>query len=849
VSKPLGITQSAPGSYNAQAADNSTAIVNVYGQPVQAAKVSREEIAAAQARLAQLPLDGVAPIATLPEASRMPHAHNPNFVGRDDDLKRFAQFLKAGATAVATGLGGIGKTQIAVEFVLRYGTYFPGGVFWLSFASAEGVPAEIAQCGQRMNLRLDYSGLRLEDQVQIVRAAWESELPRLLIFDNCEDEALLRAFRPVTGGSRVLVTSRREQWDASLNVQAVPVGMLSVTDSAALLRKLNPQLPATSDAVLRQIGEELGGLPLALHLAGSYLCTYQRVRTPEAVLAELRTADAVAQKVLSGEFGAEPLVLPTQHDRNVYRTFQLSFGKLDESQAMDALALRLLACAACLAPGEPIPYTLLVMMVLAQDASVDERERVEDALARLTGLGLLETASEQPPTFRLHRLLQRFVQKAREPTMAGARERVEQVVLAEAERMNAAGLVKPLTTLQPQLPFVTDAAVGLRKAALSTVLGHHLKRLGDYLRAKEYYDRALTIRQAERGEAHSDTVASMNDMGFVLKDLGQHAEAQHYFERALKINEAVHGEQSPEMATSLNNLGLICKDLGQHAEAQHYFERALRINEAVHGERHPDTVASLNNLGFVLKDLGWYAVASGAAKDLGQHAEAQHYFERALRINEAMLGQRHSDTVASLNNLGFVLMDQWLLGDWRDHADQSLSLRAEAQHYFERALKINEYIHGEQSLETAASLNNLGELFTRRGGDARVAQRYFERALAIRKQVLGERHPEIAESLNNVGRMLLLQQDYKDARPCFEQALAIREQVLGKNHLDTLSSARILSNLGWAIYQSEVTSPPIDQVMHYLEQALHTLERTLGPKHEETQAARQVLQSVQARMD
>jgi tetratricopeptide (TPR) repeat protein len=341
----------------------------------------------------------------------------------------------------------------------------------------------------------------------------------------------------------------------------------------------------------------------------------------------------------------------------------------------------------------------------------------------------------------------------------------------------------------------------------------------------------------------------MNDMGFVLKDLGQHAEAQHYFERALKINEAVHGEQSPEMATSLNNLGLICKDLGQHAEAQHYFERALRINEAVHGERHPDTVASLNNLGFVLKDLGWYAVASGAAKDLGQHAEAQHYFERALRINEAMLGQRHSDTVASLNNLGFVLMDQWLLGDWRDHADQALSLRAEAQHYFERALKINEYIHGEQSLETAASLNNLGELFTRRGGDARVAQRYFERALAIRKQVLGERHPEIAESLNNVGRMLLLQQDYKDARPCFEQALAIREQVLGKNHLDTLSSARILSNLGWAIYQSEVTSPPIDQVMHYLEQALHTLERTLGPKHEETQAARQVLQSVQARMD
>lgn len=796
MSNPPGITLSAPGSYNAQAADHSTAIVNVYGQPVQAARVSPQEIAAAQALHAQLPMNVVPPIATLPDASRMPYAPNPHFVGREDDLKQLAQFLKAG-TAVATGLGGIGKTQTAVEFVHRYGMYFPGGVFWLSFASAEGVPTEIAQCGQRMNLRLDYSGLKLEVQVQMVRAAWESEVPRLLIFDNCEDEALLRAFRPVTGESRVLATSRREQWDASLNVQAVPVGMLSVTDSAALLRKLNPQLPATSDSVLRQIGEELGGLPLALHLAGSYLREYQRVLMPEQVLAELQRSDVLARRVLSGEFGSSPLVLPTQHDRNVYRTFQLSYSKLDETQVTDALSLQLLACTACLAPGEPVPHGLLVATILPEDPSGDERIQAEDALTRLTGLGLLETALEQP-TFRLHRLLQRFVQKAREPTMAGARERVERVVLAEAERLNATGLVKLLAALQRQLLFVTDAAVGLRQAALCTVVGNHLKSLGDYPRAKGYYDQALRIRQAELGEAHPNTVASVNDVGFVLKDMGRYAEAQPYFERALKTNRAVHGEQSPETAVSLDNLGLVYKDLGRFRKAQDYFEQALKITEA-RGRDHPNSVGSLHSLAWLLVDQGL-------------RVQARPYLERALRIQQKMFGEKDLRTVGSLNGLGELLFRQGSFGDTVSSAGQLHRPERYPSPVFE---------------------------------PYKEAQSYFEQALAIRTKVLGERHPETAESLNNLGRVLLHLKDYAAARQCFEQALAIREQMVGKNHLDTLSSARILSNLGRVLCESG----PVYEAKQHLEQALHTLERIFGPEHEETRAARQSLESVQARMD
>ncbi len=93
----------------------------------------------------------------------MPLAPNPLFVGREPDLLTLARALKQGSTAAigplaaATGLGGIGKTQLASEFAHRYGQHFAGGVFWLSFAEPAGVAAAISQCGGVGNLDLPWT--------------------------------------------------------------------------------------------------------------------------------------------------------------------------------------------------------------------------------------------------------------------------------------------------------------------------------------------------------------------------------------------------------------------------------------------------------------------------------------------------------------------------------------------------------------------------------------------------------------------------------------------------------------------------------------------------------------------
>jgi hypothetical protein len=134
------------------ATNYGTAITNIY-QGAAPSPDAQAALAAAQALLAQLPLATIPDVAALPKGSRMPLSRNPLFVGREGDLKALASALKGGATAAigqvaaATGLGGIGKTNLATEFVHRYGQFFAGGVFWLSFAEAANVPAEVAACG------------------------------------------------------------------------------------------------------------------------------------------------------------------------------------------------------------------------------------------------------------------------------------------------------------------------------------------------------------------------------------------------------------------------------------------------------------------------------------------------------------------------------------------------------------------------------------------------------------------------------------------------------------------------------------------------------------------------------
>jgi hypothetical protein len=592
----------------------------------------------ARRQLGALPLEEVPDRSALPPGSVMPLRPNPHFVGRDEQLKRIAANLKSGdsttisevTVAASSGLGGVGKTQLASEFVHRYGRYFHG-VYWVSFAEPGGIPAEIAFCGGTggMNLRPDFHTLPLEERVRAVMAEWQGELPRLLVFDNCEHEGLLDCWLPPTGGCRVLVTSRRGHWDPSLGVIDLPLDVFSRQESVALLCKHRPDLPADS-AELDAIAEELGDLPLALDLAGRYLKRHRREVTPAAYLLEIRRPELLEHPSLRRARG----ISPTKHDMDVWRTFALSYWRLDADDETDATAIRLLARAARLAPDVPIPDSLLALTLNphdSDDAPLELTTTVRDALDRLTHLGLLEESGGE--TLRMHRLVGAFA--LAEVPDDGAQAAVEATCALAAGRAFREGQPARQEALLPHVRFVTDSARGRvdeMAANLCTALNVSLSQLRAYDEALPYAERAWEISVELYGLEDRLTLQRRSNIGEVFEGKRDRVQARAIYQEVLEAQERALDPEDPDVAATLNNLGASFVHEDHYHETLRLYRRALRIRERVWEGTRPDDpdrmenayelAESYGNMGALLIDLGRHEEA-GPHPALRGHAGTQ----------------------------------------------------------------------------------------------------------------------------------------------------------------------------------------------------------------------------------
>jgi len=360
-------------------------------------------------KLPRLPKRGKLPeVGALPPGSHVPYPRNACFTGREADLFALANALlypaETGRVTVtqmlaATGLGGMGKTQLAVEFCHRYGQYYEG-VHWLYCRDGK-LESEIAACGQRMNLQPWPE--KQPAQVEKTLRAWQGSRRRLLVLDNLEDPETLRAWLPRLDRCRLLITARRPDWPVELGVQTQPLGLLTPVESRELLRRLAPRLKTAAGAELDGITEKLGRLPLALDLAGRYLNDRETL-SPAAYLQALEKQENLLQhsSLLSWVEGCSP----TGHETSPAATFQLSWQQLEEENPANALARKVFLLAGWCAPNTAIPRDLLVR---ACAASVEDFDR---ALGRLAGLGLLERLPGGPA---LHPLTAAFAQSQQLP--------------------------------------------------------------------------------------------------------------------------------------------------------------------------------------------------------------------------------------------------------------------------------------------------------------------------------------------------------------------------------------------------------------------------------------------------
>jgi len=484
-------------------------------------------------------------------------------------------------------MGGVGKTQLAVEFAHRYGRFFHG-VHWLDAAQPDALGTEIAACGLKMGLQPWPD--TLPEQLNATLHAWQTGGPRLVIFDNLEDVPAAREWLAALSGGplRLLLTARRSNWPHDLGLAALPLDVFTPQESRDFLRAAGV---AGSAGDLESLAKRLGHLPLALELAARYLRAHRRLN----VTAYLGKLDHVLTDPAMQNWRAD-LGNPTGHDLDLLATFAVSWEQL-----RNGLARRLFLLAGYCAPNAPLPFTLL------QEAAELETGVCDEALGRLEGLGLLR-AGETETGPAIHPLLAEYARAL--PTAPAFLPALADVLARQAsaanKRVDQTGELAVFTPLLPHLRPVAGAAEGAGltdAAALWNELGYHLHTLADYAGARAAFERALAIDEATFGPDHPKIAIRVNNLGSVLQDLGDLTGARAAYERSLAIWRAAYGEEHPRVATAHNNLGGVLYVLGDLTGARTAYERALAIFERFLPPEHPHIRSARESLARVKREV------------------------------------------------------------------------------------------------------------------------------------------------------------------------------------------------------------------------------------------------------
>ncbi len=736
----------------------------------------------------------------------------PSFSGREEELEAIAAALTGeGSVCAVHGLGGVGKSSIAREYAWRNRDRY-AVVWWLAAQSEDGIVNGLLRLGALFTRGLDQLPDRRTAAQQVTRSMLSGfAKPVLLIFDNLEDERLLRTWHPRTG-SRALATSRNAAWSA--DVCTIPLDIWPLETAAGYLRRESRRADLSGDEA-RAIAQTLGALPLAVSHAAAAL-RGMRMVSPEQYIA--RISEHLAQAPRNAEY-----------PRSVFATFRTAIAAA-EQQTPGAAALLCFAArfATDAIPGELFrqtvdlyPETLLPVLpdeppALDLHAAVGEPMRVENALGALDQLSLLSFAAASQ-TFAVHRLVQLVARDLvsdgglgwSECAAAVADAVFPQVEFGEIDFAARPQCERLLAHVRAALSAPSDDVESLPAARLAERCAVYLRERGDYDAAETLQKYALTVFEKAYGPDHSAVATSLYHLANVYWRQGRYRETEPLFTRAVATQERALGADHLDVAMSLNGLGVVCRDQGRYAEAASLHERALAIRERRLGADHTLVAQSLNNLGIVRFDQGRYAEAESLygralaalppddpstswirdnlarlCRDLGRFEEAEQQYVRALAIREQTLGPDHPDVAFPLNNLAMLYRDQ------RHYA--------QAESLYQRALKIRSRVFGPDHPRMASTLNGLAVLYRDQGRYEEAAP-IFARALAIREKALGPEHADVATSLDELARLYLEQKAYADAEPLFARALAIRQKALGPDHLDVATSLNDLAALNEAL--------------------------------------------------
>ena len=514
--------------------------------------------------------------------------YSPRCFGREAVLVGLERALapdSSGQPVVVTtaGVGGVGKTFLAATFAHQMRGKYAGGIFWVSMAQAESVATQVASFGDVDGLHIaGYAAMDTPTRARAVQAVWAGDTARLLIFDNCEDPALLDAWLPKAGGCQVLLTSRNARWGGGVRVVALDTlargAATELLCTAVAERRKVAVAVLMAERAADAVCARLGDLPLAVALAGVYVAENAFALDIAGYLALLDGRANVLEDVSLTQLARE--TTHTRHLPHVAASFALSYEQLVKgrrtkaAKERDGAARRLVYRLAVCAPVA-IPRRLVWRLAGADPDAVAARLRAEGAIGRLCQLGLVK--EEEDGSLTMHRLMAAYLRGE-----GGDPNDLDAVMLAlgwEVYPILKAGYPKGGAAYLPHLEWLADGdrlPDSELAATLLTNYGYLLHMAGDYAKVRPLHERALAIAEKNLGENHPQTAGSLNNLA-LYRALGDYAAALPLYTRVSAIRESVLGANHLDTATSLNNLALLYKAQGDYERALPLLERALTI--------------------------------------------------------------------------------------------------------------------------------------------------------------------------------------------------------------------------------------------------------------------------------
>jgi serine/threonine protein kinase/tetratricopeptide (TPR) repeat protein len=724
----------------------------------------------------------------------VPQLRNTNFIGREKELAAIRASLRTSrllALVALHGLGGVGKTQLALEYAYRHASDYRL-VAWVHAEQAETVAAGYNAIGRALQLPATPNE---REAIEAVRTWLERNDRWLLIFDNVQDPAAVRPYLPRSQTGHMLVTSRHQSWRGL--AASLPVNVLPRDEAVDFLLQRTGE---TDAAQAEALSDELGALPLALEEAAAYI--EATGRTIASYLPLLRVHRG---RVLGSP--SDPLAA-------VQTTWELSFREIERWKPA---SLELLKLCAFFAPDD-IPRALLrsrgdggpesLRAVVGDEVALDE------CIAALRRYSLVRTEGD---ALSLHRLVQLAT---RERISEGDRKQWTTAALSLIEAAYPADSIAGDSSREPGrlLPHASSVLAHAGDHESDPQLAARvLRRTGIYLsarglhdRARERLERALALFERAPEPDVAQIGGTLWELGMVLYALGEPEEARVRLGAALGI---LPKGTSPAalilIPQSLIALAWVLRTLGRYEETLATSGRCLQLIEARVGPRHRIVAMSLalmaranwslNRIGEARANLArahdvlktveddlalisgtWYALAQ-VHFDLGELDAAFDCATRGIAVGEPSYGRDHPLVVLNVVMQGCV------------HARRGEL--AAARRALESALESGRRTCHRLHEDMAAACWELANVHAE-SGDGESAIRHLRHALAGIKDLCGDTARVEGQTRIAFAGILRRQGQPSDAVAECRAGLALIETRFGATHPLRVGG---LNMLGWAL--------------------------------------------------